>query len=952
MKKIPHTILVLLLVFGFSAAQNSTARRADEFHVGVILDLGSLVGKESQASISLAVEDFYSVHQNYTTKLAIHISDSTGNEVKAASAAIELLENYKVQAIIGPQKSSEAAFISKLGSIKQVPVVSFTATSPALTYNSMPYFVRATLNDSVQVNSIVSLIKAYGWREVVMIYDDTDYGRGILPHLVDALQQIDAHVPYRSVIPLSATSEYIKQELYKLIAMQTRVFIVHMSSTRASVIFTKAKEIGMMNKGFVWIITDGVANIIDSLSPSVIETMNGVIGIRFHVPKSQELDTSFLIRWNRMYQQSNPNKLQVNKLSIFGLWAYDTIWALAQAAEKVGVSGNNKRLQSSKNCTSLDALPVSTNGPELLNEIIQNKFIGLSGNFDLTNRQLPVSALQIINVVGGSCRHIGFWTLKNGLSRQLKQNGSEITGSDSLNPVIWPGESTEIPRGWEIPSSGIKLRVGVPSSAYPEFAKTSKDPFTNATRASGLSVDIFQEVVKRLPFALNYEYHAFDTIDATSSRSYTDFVYQVFLQRYDIVIGDITIIYNRSLYADFTIPYTESGVGMIVPVKEKVNNNMWTFLKPLSKGMFFGSTIIIIYTRVGVRLLEHLNSNEHLHGPFSLKQLGVSMLFSIFEDKDKLECFLSRTVLLVWKFVFLVLTSSYTASFASMLTVQQLSPTLNDIHELQKQGGYVGFHRGSYMEGLLVDDIGFERSKMRPYDTPDEFHAALSTGGVAALVLDVPYIKLFLAKYCKGYTMVGPIYKSAGFAFALPKRSPLLADMSRAIINITGGETIIRLEKKWIGQNSCQNEEKVDGSSSAITFGSFGGLFLLTGFVTTCSITVKWLMMNRYKKDQQKAVTKLDDPNNQRHGQQGENGHIQDEDGDQGNEENGDSNDIDNQATISAPRSPNTNGDLPGDCKQNNRETVTTHLGSQVIHRGISEVTETGRVDVAFNLSP
>lgn len=68
------------------------------------------------------------------------------------------------------------------------------------------------------------------------------------------------------------------------------------------------------------------------------------------------------------------------------------------------------------------------------------------------------------------------------------------------------------------------------------------------------------------------------------------------------------------------------------------------------------------------------------------------------------------------------------------------------------------------MEGLLVD-IGFDRSKMRPYDTPDEFHIALSNGGVAALVLDVPYIKLFLAKYCKGYTMVGPIYKSAGFAF-------------------------------------------------------------------------------------------------------------------------------------------------------------------------------------------
>ena len=136
--------------------------------------------------------------------------------------------------------------------------------------------------------------------------------------------------------------------------------------------------------------------------------------------------------------------------------------------------------------------------------------------------------------------------------------------------------------------------------------------------------------------------------------------------------------------------------------------------------------------------------------------------------EEKLECFLSRIVLLVWMFVLLVLASSYTASFASMLLVQQLAPTVTDIHELQKQGAYVGFHRGSYIEGLL-EDIGFDRSKIRPYDTPDDFHIALSNegrhDGVAALVLEVPYIKLFLAKYCKGYTMVGPIYKSAGFAF-------------------------------------------------------------------------------------------------------------------------------------------------------------------------------------------
>ena len=103
------------------------------------------------------------------------------------------------------------------------------------------------------------------------------------------------------------------------------------------------------------------------------------------------------------------------------------------------------------------------------------------------------------------------------------------------------------------------------------------------------------------------------------------------MQVYDIAVADTTIRYNRSLYVDFTVPYTESGVGMIVPVKEYVNTDMWLFLKPLSTEMWFGSIVFFIYTGISVWLLEHLNGNEHVHGPFSLKQLATT-IFSIFEE--------------------------------------------------------------------------------------------------------------------------------------------------------------------------------------------------------------------------------------------------------------------------------------------------------------------------------
>lgn len=85
MEKAPRAILFLLLIVHFGVA---TTSKGGEFHVGVILDLGSLVGKVARTSVALAVEDFYSVHPNYSTKLVLHIRDSMGSDVQAASAGI------------------------------------------------------------------------------------------------------------------------------------------------------------------------------------------------------------------------------------------------------------------------------------------------------------------------------------------------------------------------------------------------------------------------------------------------------------------------------------------------------------------------------------------------------------------------------------------------------------------------------------------------------------------------------------------------------------------------------------------------------------------------------------------------------------------------------------------------------------------------------------------------
>ncbi|WOL19709.1 glutamate receptor 2.7-like [Canna indica] len=831
------TQFTLLICSSFvlaAVAQNGSRNLTALFHVGVILDLSTLVGKMGMTSISMAVEDFYAMHRNYTSRLVLHTKDSRSDVIQAASAAQDLIENYEVEAIVGPQKSSQAIFVAELGDKSHVPIISFSATSP--TFSSLtPYFIRTTLNDSSQVSSISSIIKAYGWREVVLIYEDTEYGRGIIPYLIDSLQGVETRVPYRSVIPISATDDQIMIELYKLMTMRTRVFILHMTPIIGSRLFLKAKEAGMMSEGFVWILSTGLTNIIDSLDPSVTDTMQGALGVKLYVPKTRKFN-DFATRWKRRFLQDHPSD-EPSELSIYALSAYDTIWAVAMAVQKVGMG----------------MLGASMNGPKLLEAILMSKFEGLSGDFYIIDGQVQYSTFQIINVVGKGGRGIGFWTPEHGITRQLNNSITKgySTSMTDLNTVIWPGDYNSVPKGWEIPVSGKKLRIGVPvTQGVPMLMNVETDPVTHLTIASGYCIDVFESAITKLPYAIPYEYVPFQTTQGKLAGSYNDLVYQVYLQKFDAVVGDVTIRYNRSLYVDFTLPFTESGVSMIVPVTDGKNMNAWIFLQPLTLELWLGSLAFFIFTGFVIWIMEH-RINTDFRGPFS-HQLGTIFYFSfstlVFSHREKIESNLSKLVVIVWVFVVLVLTSSYTASLTSMLTVQQLQPTVTNVHELLKNGDYVGYPRNSFVE-ILLKQLNFEASKMRAYDdSVDEYFMALSrgskNGGVSAVVHEIPYIKFFLAKHCTGFTMVGPIYKTAGFGFVFPKGSPLVPDVSRAILNLTDGDSIIQIEKKWFGdQKTCLNQGSIIISApNSLSFCSFWGLFLITGVVSISSLFMFFIM--------------------------------------------------------------------------------------------------------------
>lgn len=135
---------------------------------------------------------------------------------------------------------------------------------------------------------------------------------------------------------------------------------------------------------------------------------------------------------------------------------------------------------------------------------------------------------------------------------------------------------------------------------------------------------------------------------------------------------------------------------------------------------------------------------------------------------ERLVSNLSRIIVLLWVFVVLILTSAYTASLTSFLTVQPLEPTVTDVSELLKNNKIVGYQDGSYVEDLLKG-LGFKAYQLKNYSSLEQYIDALNKSEVAAIFDDIPSLKLFVSQNCAnvamaGKNIIGKIYKAAHIA--------------------------------------------------------------------------------------------------------------------------------------------------------------------------------------------
>jgi glutamate receptor, ionotropic, plant len=427
-----------------------------------------------------------------------------------------------VLAIIGPQSSGGGHILSHVANALQVPLVSFSATDPTLSSLEFPYFLRATQSDLFQMRAIADIVNHFQWHEVTAIYVDDDYGRNGIAALGDELALRRAKISYKAGFGQTVDLNEITGLLLQVNLMESRVYVLHVNPDSGLAIFSVAQKLGMMGPGYVWIVTDWLAAVLDSngyglgygygsvdADQKVLNPIQGSIFLRAHTPDS-DLKMKFVSRW----RNKTGNTAAGSGLNAYSLYAYDSVWLVAHAIDQYLKTNGNRinfstdpRLHDVNGSTlSLSTMKIFNGGEGLLQNMLSTNFTGVTGQLQFgPNRELIRPAYDIINMVSTRPRLIGYWSNYSGLSvvspEILYQKPQNLSiQSQRLYDVVWPGGIKQQPRGWVFPNNGQPLRIGVPNKAsFKQFMSKGSKSGPNST-VSGFCIEIFNAAIKLLPY--------------------------------------------------------------------------------------------------------------------------------------------------------------------------------------------------------------------------------------------------------------------------------------------------------------------------------------------------------------------------------------------------------------------------------------------------------------------
>uniref|UniRef100_A0A663DUE4 Glutamate receptor n=1 Tax=Aquila chrysaetos chrysaetos TaxID=223781 RepID=A0A663DUE4_AQUCH len=408
------------------------------------------------------------------------------------------------------------------------------------------------------------------------------------------------------------------------------------------------------------------------------------------------------------------------------------------------------------------------------------------------------------------------------------------------------------------PSTGVCVRntVPCPRMELGNFGHLSPgtgdglvDPYTKLC-CKGFCIDILKKLAKAVKFS-------YDLYLVTNGKHgkivrgvWNGMIGEVYYKRADMAIGSLTINEERSEIIDFSVPFVETGISVMVS-RSNGTVSPSAFLEPYSPAvwvMMFVMCLTVVAVTVfvfeyfsPVGYNQNLTSGKRPGGPSFTIGKSVWLLWAlVFNNSVPIENpkgTTSKIMVLIWAFFAVIFLASYTANLAAFMIQEEYVDTVSGLSDrkFQKpQEQYPPFRFGTVPNGSTERNIRSNYPDMHTHmvkynqRSVEDALTSLKMGKLDAFIYDAAVLN-YMARKEEGCKLVtigsGKVFASTGYGIALQRGSRWKRAIDLALLQLLGDGETQKLETVWLS-GICQNE-KNEVMSSKLDIDNMAGVFYM-----------------------------------------------------------------------------------------------------------------------------
>ncbi|XP_035722362.1 glutamate receptor ionotropic, NMDA 2B-like isoform X2 [Vespa mandarinia] len=747
-------------------------------------------------------------------------------------SAILYLMNYEQYG----RSTASAQYFLQLAGYLGIPVIAWNADNSGLERRASQSNLQLQLAPSLehQTAAMLSILERYKWHQFSVVTSQIaghdDFIQAVRERISDMQDTFKFNI-------LSAVQVTNASDLLELVNSESRVMLLYSTREEAMHILKAAEDYKITGENYVWVVTQSVIETLQSASQFPI----GMLGVHF--------DTS-----------SDSLISEINT----------AVKVYAYAVEDFVNDPKNANYTLDTQLSCEGAGEARWNTGDLFFKYLKNVSVeGDQGKPNVEFTQdgvLKAAELKIMNLRPGVSKQLVWEEI--GVWKSWEKEGLDI------KDIVWPGNTHTPPQG--VPEKfnlkitfleeppyinlappdpvsgkclmdrGVHCRVAKESDMSEMDIQSAQKNESFYQCCSGFCIDLLQKFSEEIGFTYELARVEDGKWGTLENGKWNGLIADLVNRKTDMVMTSLMINSEREAVVDFTVPYMETGIAIVVAKRTGIISPT-AFLEPFDTASWMLVGIVAIHTAtVMILFFEWLSpsgfdmkKNPSPNHRFSFCRtywLVWAVLFQAAVHIDSPRGFTARFMTNVWALFAVVFLAIYTANLAAfMITREEFHEfTGVDDHRLAKPWSHkpmfkFGTIPWSHTDSTLAKYFKDMHSYMRGFNKSSvaEGIEAVISGEMDAFIYDGTVLDYLVAQDedCRLLT-VGSWYAMTGYGLAFSRNSKYLQMFNKRLLDYRDNGDLERLRRFWM-TGTCKPGKEVQKSSDPLALEQFLSAFLL-----------------------------------------------------------------------------------------------------------------------------